>query len=84
MCVYICWSVRPFQRYAQTIFNPLHLSLISSFIHKTKHIKMSSAAARANKATMLELKLRRLQEHNHRLKEELARPRTMVSTASLK
>ena len=45
---------------------------------------MSSAAARANKATMAEIKLRRLMEHNHRLREELARPRVMVSIASLK
>jgi hypothetical protein len=43
-----------------------------------------SAAARANKATMHELKLRRLLEHNHRLREELARPRVMVSIASVK
>ncbi|ORY29819.1 G-protein gamma-like domain-containing protein [Naematelia encephala] len=40
-------------------------------------------SSRMNKATMHELKLRRLQEHNHRLREELARPRIMVSAASL-
>ncbi|WVQ64993.1 uncharacterized protein L199_003163 [Kwoniella botswanensis] len=40
-------------------------------------------SSRANKATMHELKLRRLMEHNHRLREELARPRVMVSVASL-
>jgi guanine nucleotide-binding protein subunit gamma len=39
---------------------------------------------RANKATMHELKLRRLLEHNHMLREELARPRVMVSVASMK
>ena len=33
---------------------------------------------------MNELKLRRLLEHNHRLREELARPRIMVSAASLR
>lgn len=38
--------------------------------------------ARSNKATMHELKLRRLQEHNHRLREELARPRIPVSAAA--
>ncbi|ORX35236.1 G protein gamma subunit Gpg1 [Kockovaella imperatae] len=40
-------------------------------------------AGRATKATMQELKLRRIQEHNHRLREELARPRVMVSSASV-
>nr|XP_019012001.1 guanine nucleotide-binding protein subunit gamma [Kwoniella pini CBS 10737]OCF50782.1 guanine nucleotide-binding protein subunit gamma [Kwoniella pini CBS 10737] len=40
-------------------------------------------SSRTNKATMHELKLRRLMEHNHRLREELARPRVMVSVASL-
>ncbi|TYJ55591.1 hypothetical protein B9479_003741 [Cryptococcus floricola] len=40
-------------------------------------------SSRANKATMHELKLRRLLEHNHRLREELARPRVMVSVASM-
>ncbi|WVN87163.1 uncharacterized protein L203_102339 [Cryptococcus depauperatus CBS 7841] len=40
-------------------------------------------SSRTNKATMHELKLRRLTEHNLRLKEELARPRVMVSVASL-
>ncbi|OWZ74827.1 guanine nucleotide-binding protein subunit gamma, other [Cryptococcus neoformans Bt85] len=32
---------------------------------------------------MTELKLRRLMEHNHRLREELARPRVTVSIASI-
>ncbi|KAL7424664.1 Guanine nucleotide-binding protein subunit gamma [Cryptotrichosporon argae] len=40
-------------------------------------------STRTNKATMQELKLRRLLENNHRLREELARPRVMVSIASL-
>ncbi|EIW67236.1 guanine nucleotide-binding protein subunit gamma [Tremella mesenterica] len=40
-------------------------------------------SSRTNKTTMHELKLRRLLEHNHRLREELARPRVMVSIASL-
>ncbi|KAK4688386.1 elongin-A, partial [Tremellales sp. Uapishka_1] len=40
-------------------------------------------SSRTPKATMHELKLRRLLEHNHRLREELARPRVMVSIASL-
>ena len=35
------------------------------------------------KVTMQELKLRRLLENNHRLREELSRPRAMVSIASL-
>ncbi|WVR03737.1 hypothetical protein IAU60_000732 [Kwoniella sp. DSM 27419] len=39
-------------------------------------------SSRTNKATMHELKLRRLMEHNHRLREELARPRIMVSVAA--
>nr|AAX94562.1 G protein gamma subunit Gpg1 [Cryptococcus neoformans var. grubii] len=38
---------------------------------------------RTTKATMTELKLRRLMEHNHRLREELARPRVTVSIASI-
>lgn len=33
---------------------------------------------------MQELKLRRLVENNYRLRDELGRPRTMVSLASLK
>jgi hypothetical protein len=63
----------------------LYLTTLYLFrnINKT-YIKMSSAAARANKATMAEIKLRRLMEHSHRLREELARPRVMVSIASLK
>lgn len=36
------------------------------------------------KATMTELKLRRLMEHNHRLREELTRPRVTISVASMK
>ncbi|ODN77150.1 hypothetical protein L202_05678 [Cryptococcus amylolentus CBS 6039] len=40
-------------------------------------------SSRANKGTMHELKLRRLVEHNQRLREELARPRVMVSVASM-
>lgn len=38
----------------------------------------------ATRITMSELKLRRLQENNYRLREELVRPRVMVSLASLK
>lgn len=54
-----------------------------------QHLSLSAvmsaiANSRANKATMHELKLRRLLEHNHRLREELARPRVMVSVASMK
>ena len=41
--------------------------------------KMSS---RPHKQSMSELKLRRLTEHNQRLKEDLARPRVRVSEAS--
>jgi guanine nucleotide-binding protein subunit gamma len=37
-----------------------------------------------SKVTMQELKLRRLVENNFRLRDELSRPRTMVSLASLK
>lgn len=37
-----------------------------------------------SKVTMQELKLRRLVENNLRLRDELSRPRTMVSLASLK
>lgn len=36
------------------------------------------------KATMTELKLRRLMEHKHRLREELTRPRVTISVASMK
>lgn len=36
------------------------------------------------KVTLQELKLRRLVENNYRLRDELGRPRTMVSLASLK
>jgi guanine nucleotide-binding protein subunit gamma len=43
---------------------------------------MSTISARG-KVTMNELKLRRLLENNARLREELARPRAMVSVASL-
>ncbi|KAK1922664.1 G-protein gamma subunit [Papiliotrema laurentii] len=38
--------------------------------------------ARPHKQTMQELKLRRLAEHNARLREDLARPRQRVSDAS--
>lgn len=51
----------------------------TSFIGIT--VAMSS---RTNKATMHELKLRRILEHNHRLREELARPRANVSVASMR
>nr|XP_031858447.1 uncharacterized protein CI109_006092 [Kwoniella shandongensis]KAA5525519.1 hypothetical protein CI109_006092 [Kwoniella shandongensis] len=41
-------------------------------------------STRANNKTMMhELKMRRLLEHNQRLREELARPRVMVSAASM-
>ncbi|WVO24316.1 uncharacterized protein IAS62_005680 [Cryptococcus decagattii] len=36
-----------------------------------------------NQATMTELKLRRLMEHNHRLREELTRLRVTISVASM-
>lgn len=38
--------------------------------------------ARPHKKSMAELKLRRLQEHNLRLREDLERPRTKISEAS--
>ncbi|KAF7440602.1 hypothetical protein PC9H_000948 [Pleurotus ostreatus] len=38
--------------------------------------------ARPHKQSMSELKLRRLTEHNQRLREDLARPRVRVSEAS--
>ncbi|KAL1410747.1 Guanine nucleotide-binding protein subunit gamma [Vanrija albida] len=40
-------------------------------------------SSRNAKITMSELKLRRLVENNHRLREELSRPRVMVSLSSL-
>ncbi|CAO1634711.1 unnamed protein product [Parajaminaea phylloscopi] len=39
-------------------------------------------SGRQHKQSMSELKLRRLTEHNERLKEDLARPRIKVSEAS--
>ncbi|RSH95162.1 Guanine nucleotide-binding protein subunit gamma [Saitozyma podzolica] len=39
--------------------------------------------SRPHKQSMAELKLRRLTEHNHRLREDLARPRIRVSEASV-
>lgn len=44
---------------------------------------MSSSRA-AQKATMNELKLRRMLDHNVRLREELARPRVLNSIACTK
>ena len=41
-----------------------------------------SSAQRPHKQSMSELKLRRLIEHNQRLREDLARPRINVSEAS--
>ena len=41
-----------------------------------------STAARPHKQSMSELKLRRLVEHNQRLREDLSRPRIKVSEAS--
>ncbi|OJT14922.1 Guanine nucleotide-binding protein subunit gamma [Trametes pubescens] len=38
--------------------------------------------SRPHKQSMSELKLRRLTEHNQRLREDLARPRIRVSEAS--
>ncbi|KAF8211944.1 G-protein gamma-like domain-containing protein [Mycena galopus ATCC 62051] len=38
--------------------------------------------SRPHKQSMSELKLRRLTEHNQRLREDLARPRVRVSEAS--
>jgi guanine nucleotide-binding protein subunit gamma len=39
-------------------------------------------SSRPHKVTMAELKLRRLTEHNTRLREDLARPRMKISDAS--
>ena len=39
-------------------------------------------SSRAHKQSMSELKLRRLTEHNQRLRDDLARPRIRVSEAS--
>jgi guanine nucleotide-binding protein subunit gamma len=41
-------------------------------------------ASRPHKQSMAELKLRRLTEHNSRLREDLARPRARVSESALK
>ncbi|TDL25038.1 G-protein gamma subunit [Rickenella mellea] len=43
---------------------------------------MNARNARPHKQSMSELKLRRLTEHNARLREDLARPRIRVSEAS--
>ncbi|GAA6000751.1 Ste18p [Rhodotorula paludigena] len=43
---------------------------------------MSSGAKNAGKPSMSELKLRRLTEHNQRLREDLERQRVRVSEAS--
>nr|XP_018259244.1 guanine nucleotide-binding protein subunit gamma [Kwoniella dejecticola CBS 10117]OBR81402.1 guanine nucleotide-binding protein subunit gamma [Kwoniella dejecticola CBS 10117] len=59
----------------------------------TSHIPTSAAAGgqaqgrlirpKGHKQSMAELKLRRLTEHNLRLRDDLARPRVRVSEASL-
>lgn len=45
-------------------------------------ITKANMSGRVQKQSMSELKLRRLTEHNQRLKEDLARPRIRVSEAS--
>lgn len=63
-------------------YNPF-CSLVSP--SKSRHAHYyTKMSMRTTKATMTELKLRRLIEHNHRLREELARPRVTVSVASMK
>lgn len=57
-----------------------HSAPASTFLYP--HYRAMSS--RTNKATMHELKLRRIHEHNHRLREELARPRANVSVASMR
>ncbi|KAK8844002.1 hypothetical protein IAR55_006795 [Kwoniella newhampshirensis] len=47
------------------------------------HHPIPAQLARPHKQSMAELKLRRLTEHNQRLREDLARPRARVSEASL-
>ncbi|KGB75819.2 guanine nucleotide-binding protein subunit gamma [Cryptococcus deuterogattii R265] len=42
-----------------------------------------ASIVRPHKTSMAELKLRRLNEHNARLREDLARPRARVSEASI-
>lgn len=84
LCVYLCWSVHNAFFLTHTLCTDSHIQLFIAFLISKTSTNMSSAACRANKATMAELKLRRLLEHNHRLREELARPRVMVSIASLK
>ncbi|KAL1407557.1 Guanine nucleotide-binding protein subunit gamma [Vanrija albida] len=48
-----------------------------------QHLTPAPMASRRPKNSMAELRLRRLVEHNQRLREDLMRPRIRVSEASL-
>ena len=52
------------------------------FTDQSLRYQPSAMNTRPHKQSMSELKLRRLTEHNQRLREDLARPRVRVSEAS--
>lgn len=56
--------------------------LFSRLVCRSLLLRTHTMNARPHKQSMSELKLRRLTEHNQRLREDLARPRMRVSEAS--
>lgn len=60
------------------------VNLFSLFLKRTTLTITPKMSMGTTKATMTELKLRRLMEHNYRLREEITRPRVTISVASMK
>lgn len=56
--------------------------LLASVVVEWRWFRTARMSSRAHKQSMSELKLRRLTEHNQRLRDDLARPRIRVSEAS--
>jgi hypothetical protein len=60
------------------------LFLLLSLLTEWRVFLLIMLPARPQKQSMAELKLRRLTEHNQRLRADLARPRIRVSEASIR
>lgn len=63
-----------------SVYNLIDLSALTSLAFTQPLPKMNTA--KPHKQSMSEMKLRRLTEHNVRLREDLDRPRVRVSEAS--
>lgn len=68
--------------FCESGYSPFSLQRLFTRVSGTQSFSPPTMSSRVPKQSMSELKLRRLSEHNQRLREDLARPRIRVSEAS--